>query len=462
MSSTVTAHTRAEWRRLLALAWPIVAVNVGTQLMAVVDTALSGRVTSLAQAGTGLGATVFFFGALLGMGVIMGLDPLTSQSIGAGRRDQAHTQVWQGAWLALALAVPLMGLTFAAARGLESIGIAPDLAAEARRYLDARLPSMLPLLVMTAMRSYLQAVHRVMPLLATTIAANIVNIVADWILVFGDDGLAGFGIAPLGIPALGVTGLGLATTLATTLHMAMLGFAVSREGATTPAHRAPQASTIRAIAALGFPIAIHMAAEIGIFTLAGILAGRIGALEMAAHQVALQLAALTFMVPMGVAQAGSVRVGNAIGARDTDRMRKAATAAVAIGAGFMSVAALTMWTVPAVYARLMSGDAAVVALATRLIIIAGAFQLFDGIQVVSAGVLRGAGLTRWTMAANLVAYWIVACPLVFAFAANSTLGVRGIWIGLTAGLFAAAVMLVGKVVTVVRRADVSSLAVIPT
>jgi len=455
-----TAQAPSEWRCLLGLAWPIVAVNLGTQLMSVVDTALSGRVDSLAQAGTGLGATVFFFGALLGMGVVMGLDPLASQSIGAGRREEARSQLWQGAWVAAALSLPLMAATFAAGRCLESIGIGDDLAAEARLYLNARLPSMLPMLVITAMRSYLQAVHRVMPLLVTTLVANVANLVADWILVFGDDGLLGFGVTPLGLPPLGVTGLGLATTFATALHMAMLGFAVSREGRVEATHRSPQWATIRAIAALGLPIGVHMVAEIGIFTLAGILAGRIGELEMAAHQVALQLAALTFMVPMGVAQAGGVRVGNAIGSADGRRMREAAISALAIGAGFMMLAAATMWTAPSLFARAMSADADVVALATRLIVIAGAFQLFDGIQVVSAGVLRGAGLTRWTMAANLVAYWTIACPLVFALATRTTLGVLGIWMGLTAGLFAAAAMLVGKLVSLVRRGDVAALAVI--
>ena len=137
MALAPSTDTRAEWRILLALAWPIVTVNVGAQMMAAVDTALSGRITSLAQAGTGLGSTVFFFGALLGMGVVMGMDPLASQSIGAGRPQDARTHLWQGTWLALMVSVPLVALTYFAGRGLEFIGIAPELADEARRYLDA-------------------------------------------------------------------------------------------------------------------------------------------------------------------------------------------------------------------------------------------------------------------------------------------------------------------------------------
>ncbi len=464
MPSAISQRPHHEWRALIRLAWPIVAVNLGTQLMAVVDTALSGRIDSLAQAGTGLGATVFFFGSLLGTGIVMGLDPLSSQSIGAGRHGEARRQLWQGVWVALLVSVPLLLLTFVAARGLESIGIAPDLATEARRYLDARLWSLPPLLVMTAMRGYLQAVHRVMPLLITTIIANLFNFGADWTLIFGDQGLTRIGLPALGLPALGVTGLGLATTVATTLHMILLGLAVGQEPRPAElsgvAYRTWDGKVVARICVLGLPIGIHMVAEIGIFTLAGLLAGRIGAVEMAAHHVALQLAALTFMVPLGVGQAASVRVGNAIGALDAERLRAAAKASLTIGTGFMTVSALSMWTIPHLFARVMTADQAVIDLAARLIVIAGAFQLFDGIQVVSAGVLRGAGLTRWTMTANLIAYWIIASPMVVVFGGNESLGVRGIWIGLTLGLFVAAMILVGKLIAVTRRNEIASLSVL--
>jgi MATE family multidrug resistance protein len=456
-----TEHQRPhEWRALFRLAAPIAAVNVGIQLMAVVDTAFSGRISDLAQAGTGLGVTIFFFGSLVGTGIVMGLDPLASQSVGAGRTNEARHQLWQGVWLAVAISIPLMAATYATGRALEAIGIAPELATEARRYLDARLLSLVPLLVLTAMRSYLLAIHKIAPLLVTTILANVFNVAADWVLIFGDEGMAHLGLPGVGLPALGVTGLGIATTLAATLQALMLGVAVGRQKVVHAVARRPNLAIISEISRLGGPIGVQMVAEIGIFSLAGLLAARMGVLEAAAHHIALQLAALTFMVPLGVGQAASVRVGNAIGARDAERMRKAATAALAIGTGFMGVAALCMWTIPEIFAQIMSGDPAVVTLATRLIIIAGAFQLFDGIQVVSAGVLRGAGLTRWSMVANLVAYWVVACPLLLTLGADSALGVRGIWIGLTVGLFVAAVLLVRKSLKVTRHTDIATLAVI--
>jgi MATE family multidrug resistance protein len=194
-----------------------------------------------------------------------------------------------------------------------------------------------------------------------------------------------------------------------------------------------------------------MLTEIGIFSLAGLLAGRISEVAMAAHQVALQLCALTFMVPLGVSSATSVRVGRAIGAEDGDSMRHAGLAGIGLGAAFMLLAAVSMWLLAPTYARLMSADPDVIMLASKLILIGGAFQLFDGIQVVSAGALRGAGLTRWTMGANLVAYWFVAFPLLLTLGLGFEYGVQGIWWGLTVGLAVAAALLSTKFAAISRQ-----------
>jgi len=220
-------------------------------------------------------------------------------------------------------------------------------------------------------------------------------------------------------------------------------------------HR-PHPRMIRRVFMLGLPIGLHMLAEISIFTLAGLLAGRIGTVPMAAHQVALQLAALTFMVPMGVAAATSVRVGRAIGAGEPERVRGAGMTGIAMGAAFMSISALAMWSFNDAFARVMTSDPAVLPLASELIVIAAAFQLFDGIQVVSAGALRGAGVTRWTMVANLIAYWIIAVPLVLILGFGMGFGPHGIWWGLTIGLATAAALLSAKF-SVISRAPIVQL-----
>jgi MATE family multidrug resistance protein len=460
----------------MRLALPLVAFNVGTQLMAAVDTALAGRINALAQAATGLGNVVFFAGALLGIGIAMGIDPLTSQAFGARREDVARHVLWQSVWVCLAVSAPIMIVTYLAGRTLEGFGIEPALAAETRRFLDPRILSLLPMFWLTAMRSYLQSAHRTRAILLATVIANVFNLGAACMLVFGDRALAAAGLPALGVPELGVAGLGWATTLATLLNLAIFALAIGRDARSAerfdahaievesdtealatrgariaaPQSRLPQWSTIASILALGLPIGAHMLAEVGIFSVAGLLAGRMGKVEMAAHQVALQLAALAFMVPLGVGAATSVRVGRAIGAGDDASVRVAGLAGITVGAAFMSVSAVSMWTLSPLYARLMATDPAVIALASQLILIAGAFQLFDGIQVVSAGALRGAGLTRWTMAANLVAYWLVAFPLVLALGLGMDFGPRGIWWGLTIGLGVAAALLSVKFAAVSR------------
>jgi MATE family multidrug resistance protein len=260
---------------------------------------------------------------------------------------------------------------------------------------------------------------------------------------------------------MGVAGLGWATTAANVLNLAIFVWAAGDKRASAGAStlherphvsRMPQMRMLARIFALGLPIGAHMLAEIGIFALAGLMTGRMGAVSMAAHQVALQLAALSFMVPMGVAAATSVRVGRAIGAGDDANVRHAGFAGISIGAAFMSLSAISMWAFSSAYARLMSSDPAVIPLASQLIVIAGAFQLFDGIQVVSAGALRGAGFTRWTMGANLLAYWIIAFPLLITLGLGMKLGTHGIWWGLTIGLAVAAALLSTKFAAVSRGA----------
>jgi len=468
---TTAAHAKheREWRSLLRLALPLVVVNIGNQLMGVVDTALSGRIDALAQAATGLGNTVFFFGALLGIGITMGVDPMTSQAFGAGRLRAARNVLWQGSWAALLLTPPLVALVFAMSRSLETIGIAPDLAVQTRLYVDARLASLPLLMLLTTARSYLQSAHLTGAIVVATLIANVFNAGADWVLMFGDAGLVELGLPAIGLPALGVVGIGWATSLATLLSFAIFAWAVRRVSTTVAGaelgmrrfdseaivHR-PHPRMIRRVFMLGLPIGLHMLAEISIFTLAGLLAGRIGTVPMAAHQVALQLAALTFMVPMGVAAATSVRVGRAIGAGEPERVRGAGMTGIAMGAAFMSISALAMWSFNDAFARVMTSDPAVLPLASELIVIAAAFQLFDGIQVVSAGALRGAGVTRWTMVANLIAYWIIAVPLVLILGFGMGFGPHGIWWGLTIGLATAAALLSAKF-SVISRAPIVQL-----
>lgn len=446
-------HPQNELTPLVRLALPVIFVNLANQTMGLVDTVMAGGIDALALAAVGLGGTVFFSGATLGMGIGMGVDPLTSQAFGAGRARDARRTLWQGLYAAALATAPVTGIVLALAYALEPMGVEPELARVARRYILVRLPSLLPLFSFVALRAYLQAAKFTRPIVVSVIVANGLHLVLAWAFIHGDAGLARLGLPAIGLPALGVGGLALSTNLALAFQIVWVSFAVRaiEPGAGEGSLRAPHAATIRRIFALGAPLGLQLLAECGIFATVGVLMARIGRLPMAGHQVALALASFTFMVPLGVAAATSVQVGRAIGRGDPAATRRAGIAGIGLGAAFMTVTALVLASVPETLAGWMSADPQVIASAATLIRIAGVFQIFDGIQVAASGALRGAGLTGWSLAANLVAYWLVALPVATGLGFGLGQGPAGLWWGLVIGLAVAAGALTGKFLRVSRR-----------
>jgi multidrug resistance protein, MATE family len=431
-----------ELRQLIRVAAPLALVQLGSQLMGVVDTAFAGRLGKVSLAATGVGSSVFFGVSVVGMGVALALDPLTAQAFGAGESARARRILWQGFWAAGIVTVPLSLVVVALSWQLETFGVATELAAETRRYVYARLPQLFLLLMTVALRSYLQAAHLTRAVLWSTVAANVVNVSGNWLL--------GFGEPYLGVPRLGVAGLGLATTFATAAQVVVLGVAVRRVDAGTPERR-PSRALLGQIFRVGVPIGLHLLAEVGIFATVQVLMARMSELASASHQVALMLASLTFSICLGIGAATSVEVGRAIGKGDAQATRRAGIAGMSVAASFMFLMAVVMWTIPGSLARLLSDDAEVIEAATVLLRIAGAFQIADGVQAVASGALRGAGVTRWSFVANLIAYWAIGMPVGVALASWAGLGPAGLWWGLTSGLAAAAVALAAKFVTLSRR-----------
>lgn len=443
----------SELAPLLRLALPVIFVNLANQTMGLVDTVMAGGIDALALAAVGLGGTVFFSGATLGMGIGMGIDPLASQAFGAGRARDARRTLWQGISAGALATLPVSGIVLALAYALEPLGVDPELARVAREYIFVRIPSLLPIFVIVALRAYLQAAKVTRPIVVSVIIANVLNFVLNWIFIHGDSGLVRLGLPAVGLPALGVRGLALATNLAIVFQIAWVGWAVRNvdPGPGEGSLRAPHAATIRKIFALGTPLGLQLLAECGIFATVGVLMAGIGKIPMAGHQVALSLASFTFMVPLGVAAATSVQVGRAIGRGDPSATRRAGIAGIGLGAAFMTVSALVLALAPEILAGFMSADPQVIASAATLIRIAGVFQIFDGIQVTASGALRGAGLTGWSLAANLVAYWLVALPVAIALGFGLHQGPAGLWWGLVIGLGVTAAALTGKFLLVSRR-----------
>jgi MATE family multidrug resistance protein len=435
------ARPRGELRALARLAVPLALASAAQSLMGVVDTAVVGRAGPEPLAGTGLGNVLFFAVSILGMGIMMGLDPLVSQALGAGEARRARRLLWQGAWLALGLGAVLAVPLALAPLLLVPGGIAPGVAAQAAGHLWARLPGLPALLFFFGARAYLQAAGQPRAILASAVVANVANLLLDLLLVFGGASYPEWTGPLRHVPAMGATGSGLATSLATLLQAAYLAWAARAVEPGGAVARAPAGRELRAAVRVGLPIGLHMGAEVGVFALVGFLSGRLGTVPLAAHQIAIALASFSFNAAVGIGNAGSVRVGLAVGARDTGAARRSGLTAFAAGAGFMAAWGLAFLLFPGAFARMMSDDPAIVAAATPLLQVAGVFQISDGAQAVGAGVLRGAGDTRFTFAANMVGHWALGLPAALLLGLGMGLGVTGLWWGLCAGLTFVAVAL---------------------
>jgi MATE family multidrug resistance protein len=408
--------------------------------MVVVDAAMLGRYENTALAGMGIASGLYFAISIIGLGIVMGLDTLVPQALGAGERTRARSLLDQGVRTALWVSVPLTVAIALSPLLLVALGVEPTVRAESRDYILYRLPSLAPALVLSALRSYLQARSMLRPVVITMVAGNVINFFANGVLIFGDRALIAVGIPAVGLPALGVRGAALSTTLVVIVSMLIIVMAVRRVHAGEPKPR-PEPALKRAIVRLGLPVGLHLFAEIGVFALAAALAGRLGVLPGAAHQIAVTVASATFNVIIGIAVATSMRVGLAVGAGDHHRARRAGFTGISMGAAIMGVSAVVMLSAPELLARLFTADPAVIAVAAPLLRIAAVFQLSDAVQAISAGALRGAGDTRTTMWANIVGHYIVSLSLALLFTFVLEMGAQGLWWGLSAGLTVVAVVL---------------------
>lgn len=422
---------RRELRELFRLAAPLAAAQAGTQMMGLVDVAVLGRLGARELAGAGMANAVFFAVSVFGMGMMLGIDPLVAQAVGAGDRVRARRVLWQGIWLSVIVSAALTLVLLAGAAALPLIGAAPEIEGHARAFLLVRTASLLPFLMFFVIRAYLQAHHVTRPMMVAMIVANVLNFVLDLAFVFG------FGP----IPAMGVPGAALATVICTIAEVVIVVAYVRRMEVPSHVDHRPERAAIGQAVRVGFPIALHMGAEVGVFALVALLAGRLGALQLAAHQLVIGLASFSFTTAVGVAAAGSVRVGNAIGARDSAMARVAGHAAFVCGLVVMGVAGAAFALMPGALARIFTHEPEVIAVAIPLLMVAAVFQLSDGIQAVGAGVLRGAADTKYTFYANMVGHWLIGLPIALWLGFSRGLGIVGLWWGLCVGLTVVAVLL---------------------
>ena len=428
---------RAEFTAMVRLALPIVVVQLGQMLMGAVDTIMVGRVSAEAVGAIALGNLYFFGAAIFGMGVMMALDPVVAQAVGARDTEAVARGVQRGLILAVLLSILASLLLLPARPVLGLLRQPPAVADVAAAYARIAIVGILPFYAFGALRQSLQAMHRLTPIVVTMVIANLANVALNYAWIFGR----------FGFPALGAVGAAWATAVSRWLMLLLLvaGAWSSLRPQLVPVRRAAWTwEPLRRMLSLGAPIGMQYELEYGVFAVVGVMMGWMGTVQLAGHQVALNLASLTFMVPLGVSTAAAVLVGHAVGRGDAAEARRAAAAALLCGVGFMVASAVVLLAVPGPIARLYTTDAAVAALAASLIPIAGVFQVFDGIQVVSIGILRGVADTRTPMLVNILGFWLVGLPVSATLGFRTAAGPRGLWWGLTAGLVLVALVLLWR------------------
>jgi MATE family multidrug resistance protein len=442
---------RSELRPTLRLAIPVILAELGWMAMGVVDTIMVGPLGPAAIAATGVGNSLHLGFAIFGMGLLLGLETLVSQAYGAGDHALCRRWLWRGLELALVTTLPLVVVLAGVWMAIPALGFHGETAQLLSGYFSILILSTPFLLLYAAFRRYLQSIHLVTPVMAALVTANVINALANYAFIYGRLGVP----APLGVPgaawATFASRLYMAGLLATAAWWSLLS---ARDGAGDGAGdggAGVEPPSMARLVRLGLPAASTVTAEVGVFAVATALAGRLEPVATAAHQIALNIAAVAFMIPLGLASAGAVRVGNAVGARNPGGAAAAGWTVIALGVGFMLGSGLLFVLSPEPLIALFSRDPAVLALGSSLLVIAAVFQLFDGLQGVVTGTLRGLGDTRTPMITNLTAHWLIGLPVGYSLCFIAGWGAPGLWWGLSVGLIMAGVVLTTAWARRVRR-----------
>lgn len=435
--------SRASWRevrKLTLLASPVALTQLSSMLLWTIDLLMVGRIDVLSLNAVSLGRIWVMGTSICAMGLIFGLDAIASQAHGARDRERLGEVLLHAGTLALAVSVPLGALWLATERLLLAFGQDPATAALAHRFVVVQIPGLPFFLLFVALKQYLQARGIVRPAMWVSFAACGFNAGLNWLLIFGHWGL----------PRMGAVGAGVATAI--TEAMMLLGllaairlYRLQRGSTTVVTLRRLRVQGLAEILRLGFPVAVMLALEYWAFAISSLWAGWLGPVDLAAHSIALNLASITYMVPLGIGLGASARVGNLIGAGDPRGAQRAAWVAFALGGAVMACFALLFVLGRSLIPYAFTRDAAVVTLAATLLPIVAAFELFDGLQVVGSGVLRGMGRTRPAALFNLVGYYALGLPLAAWLGRPERLGLVGIWWGLALGLAVVAALSVAWV-----------------
>ena len=418
-----------EAKEILLLSWPLMLAQGGMMGMGVVDTIVVGRTGALEMAAVSLGNSIAGLMQGFGIGLGMGVEPLVGQAYGAGQGRAARRWLWQGIWLIVFVAVPLMFATYFASYAFGPLGISEGIGSRTTAYLISRLPSVALLGLVAVQRSYLTNLGRPRPALVAVVLANVANLILDLVFVLGW----------FGVPSYGAVGAGWVTSVCSLLIGLVLAYAIYKVPLASPQKdeppiRALDPVKVRRVLTIGWPIGAHLGWEIGVFTAVSALIARFGEVQLAGHQIAIALAAFTFMCAVGLANATTARVGYHVGSQSVQGARRAGLLGLGLGSLFSGAIGLVFITFPEALAHAFTTDPEVAAVGAKLVWIGGIFSLSDGVQAIAAGALRGAGDTQWPFYTNFVSHWIFGLPLGMVLAHTFDLGPSGFWWGLVLSL----------------------------
>lgn len=427
-----------EMRELLKLAGPLVAAQLAQISLAVIDTAMAGRLGAVDLAAVSVGVSVWVPTCLLAMGVLLSISPLVAQAMGKGEPDQIGDHIWQGVWLALLVSLPGVLVLRNASPLFEWMRVDPRVIPAAAGYASGIAWGLPALALSTVVRGWHEGVGVTRPILWVSLIAIPCNALGNFLFMYGK----------FGLPRLGGAGCGLASGLV--LWVMLAGLVVSllsqrqshAHGLLQP--RSPRRAEMGKLFRLGLPIGLGLFAETLLFSAVTMFVARFGDAPTAGHQIALNAISVTFMVPLGISFAVAVRVGNAFGRSDLASARRAGFAGACCSTIFMSTAAIALFACPETIARLYTAEPDVLRWALPLLGVAALFQIFDGLQVIGAAALRGLNDTRASMAITLVSYLLIGLPAAWCFGIALEGGPTGLWIALILGLISSATLMNGR------------------
>ncbi|MES2658918.1 MAG: MATE family efflux transporter [Verrucomicrobiota bacterium] len=425
-----------ESRLTLRLAFPLMIGQLSQMLLGVADTVMVGHLGVTQLAALTFANSLFHVPFVFGIGLLTGISVLTSNSRGANDPSGARGSCRHGIYLATALGVLLFAISWIVSMNLEIFGQPPEVAERSTVFFRVLMASMIPALASIALKNHADALERPWPPFWIFLGGVGLNVGLNWVMIYGK----------FGCPELGFEGAAWATLISRIAILAgmilwLLNTKGLREWMPGRWFRTPDFAHLRRLLAVGLPASLQMACEVSAFSLAGLIMGHFGQVAMAAHQIAITLAATAFMIPLGLSMALTVRMGEAYGAGDFKRLRPVAISGWSLGAGYALLAAAGFLVFGKSLAALFISDPEVIALTASLLVIVGVFQLFDSLQVVSSAMLRGVRDARIPAVMGFVSYWLVGLPVAAALAYGFHLAATGVWWGLATGLLVASITL---------------------